>query len=418
MLGAMGSLPLEAELSRAGFGVPLVVAQQFSTAHQVLVTDADSYRKPWMVRRVIEDGLGENLFTKDGDEWLARRQLCAPVFGVQHMEDLAETMASTVAEVVDGWRPGEIDIQEGMTDLTIRVALRGLLGTDENTAELAVEVRREFEEILDWIAFRFNRPASPPAFVPTSRNRRLKASKENLRHSLEALIEHRRKHDDGSVDVLSQLVRAQRDDAHGLSDDAILDECVGFMFAGHETTASTLTWALYELSRRPELQDTVAEEGSGLGGDSGAFIEQLRAMEKTRAVVEEALRMYPAGISIARSAKRATEIGGEKIRRGTIVLIPVYAIQRSPAVWDHPNEFDPTRHHEGNGEGFLPFGLGPRRCLGARFARTEMSIAIALICKRWRFTFEQATPPKPIVAPSLRAEGELTLRIREREPST
>ena len=126
--------------------------------------------------------------------------------------------------------------------------------------------------------------------------------------------------------------------------------------------------------------------------------------------------MYPAGIAIARSAKRTTQIAGQKIRRGTIVMVPVYAIQRSPLVWDKPNEFDPSRNHDGNGEGFLPFGLGPRRCLGARFARNELHLAIGLICRDWHLSYDQDTPPKPIVAPSLRADGELALTISKRTP--
>ncbi len=416
MLAAMDSLPAEAELSRAGFGVPLVVAQQFSSAHQVLVSDAESYRKPWMIRQVIEGGLGENLFTTDGDAWLARRRPCAPVFGVHQMEALAGTMVATVSDVVESWRTGEIDIQAAMTDLTMHVALRGLLGTTDSTSEVAAEVRTEFEEILEWITFRFTRPLSPPAFVPTSRNRRLGGSKKRLRRAIERLIDQRREHDDGSVDVLSQLVVGQRDKTHDLSTDAIVDECVGFLFAGHETTASTLTWALYELSRRSDLQDVVATEASKLNADRATLVRDIGAMTRTSAVVEEALRLYPAGISIARSAKRTTEIGSEKIRRGTLVMIPVYAIQRSPAVWERPNEFDPTRHDLGSGEGLLPFGLGPRRCLGARFARTELRIALGFICSTWRLAYDRPTPPEPIVAPSLRAAGDLTLRITERTP--
>lgn len=180
--------------------------------------------------------------------------------------------------VSESWEPGEIDIQGAMTDLTTRIALSSLLGTDEQTDGLVTEVRREFEEILDWITFRFNRPASLPAVVPTGRNRKLKVAKAKLRQAITRLIEHRRDHDDGSMDVLSQLVRAQRDTTHDLTDDAILHECIGFMFAGHETTASTLTWALDELARRPELQEAIADEGSMLRVDSRTLTEDLQAM--------------------------------------------------------------------------------------------------------------------------------------------
>ena len=301
-----------------------------------------------------------------------------------------------------------------MTDLTIRVALRALLGADSQTNDLALVVREEFVEILDWISYRFNNPLSPSIVAPTRRNKRVKASQRNLREAVSALIERRREADDGSVDVLSQLVRAQRNKTHNLTDQEILDECVGFMFAGHETTAATLTWACYEIACRPELQSVLAAEGSNLVNRSGTIIDAVGAMEQTSAAIEETLRMYPSGISIVRSAKRTTEIAGHKIRRGTLVMVPVYAIQRSPIVWEDPDEFDPNRSNQGNGEGFLPFGLGPRRCLGARFARTELHVALGMILSRWELSYEQTDPPKPIVAPSLRADGELRLTLTKR----
>lgn len=407
-LAAMALFPEGTDVSTIG-RLPFVVAQSHASAHQVLVEDAESYRKPWIVRQVIVDGLGENLFTLDGDRWLARRKPIAPVFGLHNFDALATLMRVTVDDVASTWRASEIDIQEAMTDLALEVAVRGLLGVDEHSAALAAEVRTAFEEILDWVSYRFNSPLSPPPVVPTSRNRRMKRSKRDLQRAVQELIAHRRQNPSESFDILGQLLDAQGDGGE-LADEAIVDECIGFLFAGHETTASTLTWALYELSLRPDLQAAIAAEGKQLETESGQVAEVLNAMPVTESVMQETLRLYPAGISIARSAKRSTHIAGKKIRRRTLVMIPVYAIQRSGAVWPNPNEFDPTRDHD-EGESFLPFGLGPRRCLGARFARSEMKIAIARICRQWQLGYEQAAPPRPITAPSLRAEGSLMLNL-------
>ena len=137
----------------------------------------------------------------------------------------------------------------------------------------------------------------------------------------------------------------------------------------------------------------------------------IRDSTQTDAVMRETLRMYPSGIAIVRSAKRGTQLAGRKIRRGTLVMIPVYAIQRSADYWDDPNDFEPSRPQADDGAGYLPFGLGPRRCLGARFARTEMLIALARICSRWELRYDRPEPPRPITAPSLRAEGELLVRL-------
>ena len=309
-----------------------------------------------------------------------------------------------------GWESGEIDIQDAMTDLTLRVALRGLLGADEQTDALAADVRLAFEEILGWINYRFNQPASPQAFVPTPRNRRLKRAKARLQEAVRSLVEHRRTNGAESVDILGQLLEAQQNGASGLTDDAIVDECIGFMFAGHETTASTLSWSLYELALHPDLHAAVAAEGAKLVESATSITDALKHMPTTDSVIRETLRMYPAGISIVRSAKQRTELSGRKIRKRTLVMIPVYAIQRSSELWDSPNTFDPSRNHESE-PGYVPFGLGPRRCLGARFARTEMQIALAHICSHWKMSYEQAEPPQLITAPSLRAKDQLTLHI-------
>lgn len=414
MLAAMDLLPMTTPVANVR-GVPFVIAQHASAAQQVLVTDADSYKKPGVVRRIIQEGLGQNLFTAEDADWLTRRKTVSPVFALHNVEALADTMAATTAQAAQHWQAGDLDIQDAVTDLTIRIALRGLLGATNETADVAADVRREFEEILDWVAYRLNNPASLPATVPTGRNRRHRAALGRMQASIAKLIEYRQANDDGSLDILSQLVRAQQDDSTNLTDEAIVDECIGFMFAGHETTAATLTWALFELSQYPTLQAEVAAEGSRLlQAGSGELVETVQSMQRTSGVIEEALRLYPAGISIVRTARRATELEGTKVRRGTMVMIPVYAMQRSSLVWQSPNDFNPTRNHADAGAGFLPFGLGPRRCLGARFARTEMHIALGLICATWQMSYTQNTPPKPIVAPSLRADGGLTLHLKQR----
>ncbi len=414
-LEALKLLPDGVDLSRVG-RLPFVVAQSPTSAHRVLVEDAESYRKPLIVRQVIVDGLGENLFTLDGERWLARRKPIAPVFGLNNLDALASLIRATVDDVLATWTSGEIDIQEAMTDIALEVAVRGLLGVDEHSAALASDVRRAFEEILEWVSHRFNEPLSPPPMVPTSRNRRMKRAKAELQRAVRALISHRRSRSTESFDILGQLLHAQTESGGELTDEAIIDECIGFLFAGHETTASTLTWALYELSLRPELQDAVAAEGRQLDGTAepvSPIVEVLKAMPVTDSVMHETLRMYPAGITIGRSAKRSTQLAGTTIRRFTLVMIPVYAIQRSAELWENPDDFDPTRKHN-EAEGYLPFGLGPRRCLGARFARTEMTIAIARICSHWTLSYQQDQPPRPITAPSLRAEGTLNLNLDRR----
>jgi Cytochrome P450 len=218
------------------------------------------------------------------------------------------------------------------------------------------------------------------------------------------------------LDVL-QLLLDHQDGDDTLSDDRIVTECIGFLFAGHETTASTLAWALYSMAVAPEIQERVAAEGDALCGEvpSAVAVDGLRF---TGAVVEETLRLYPAGVGIARIARRPTTLAGTRIRRGTIVTIPVYSIQRDPRRWAAADTFNPDRFDvadpAGPRQGHLPFGAGPRACLGARFATMEARLALALIAARWTVRYTGDGPPTPKISPALRIADGLPVQLEVR----
>ena len=403
---------------RAGPGVPLLVVQDPDAAREVLVADASSYGRPWLVRNIMGDALGQTTFLTDGEEWRGRRQRVSPVFGRKHIDGLARIMASTIRSEIATWPKGAAaDIQANLTDLTLRVACRALLGADPADDDLAREARDQFAVILSWMARRFTHPLAPPAAVPTRKNRRMRGARADLERAVRDMIWRRRAESQRGLDVLSLLLQHQ-ETGDGPSDDEVVAECVGFLFAGHETTASTLTWGLYELSRHPEVQQAVAREGDALDVERPDLFSAIEELTQTRRVVDEILRMYPAGIGIARVSSARTELSGEPLRRRTTVLVSVYGMQRGPT-WDRPNEFHPGREFppqpaERGGAGYLPFGWGPRRCLGARFAATEARVALALICARWRLAYNQATPPKAAVLPALRVNGPLALELEDR----
>ena len=403
---------------RAG-PLPLLVVQDPDAAREVLVADASSYGRPWLVRNIMGDALGRTTFLTDGAEWLGRRQRVSPVFGRNHIDGLAHLMASTIRSEIATWPSGTAaDVQANfLTDLTLRVACRALLGADPADDDLAREARDQFAVILSWMARRFTHPLAPPAAVPTRKNRRMRGARADLERAVRDMIRRRRAESQRGLDVLSLLLQHQ-ESGDGPSDDEVVAECVGFLFAGHETTASTLTWGLYELARHPEVQRAVAREGEALDIDRPDLFSAIEELTQTRRVVDEILRMYPPGIGIARVSSARTVLSGQPLRRRTTVLVSVYGMQRGPT-WDHPNEFNPGREFppqpaEPGGAGYLPFGWGPRRCLGARFAATEARLALSLICARWRLAYNQATPPKAAVLPALRANGSLTLQLEDR----
>jgi pentalenene oxygenase len=404
------------------FGIPVRVVFDPDLAREVLVTDADSYTRPWPVTSTMRDGLGATLFISTGDEAATRRRLYAPVFARAHSDELAAIMTSTMTDELDGWRPGPVaDLQAPLTDLTLRTALRALLGVDVATNDRGTQLHRHFEVVIGWINHRFTHPASPPSVVPTPRNRAMRGARSELQAIVRGLIAERRATGADSMDVLGLLLRAQAGSDGGPTDEEIVTECVGFLFAGHETTASTLAWAIYSMAVAPEIQARVAAEGDQLDEDppSAAAVD---ALSYTGQVVEETLRLYPAGIGIARMARRPTTLGGHRLRRGTIVMISVYSIQRDPQRWPDPDRFDPERFRAGaesaDHAAHLPFGWGPRSCLGARFATMEARLALAMIASRWTVTFAGDRAPGPVITPALRIDGGLSVHLEARSRTT
>jgi cytochrome P450 len=325
-------------------------------------------------------------------------------------------MSATIADEIDRWSAGPVaDLQEPLTDLTLRIAAGALLGVDIAANDVGRQLRCCFQTVLDWINHRFNRLTSPPAIVPTPSNRAMIKARSELQAIVRGVIADRRAGGKRPMDVLQLLLDSQASTGNP-SDDQIVHECVGFLFAGHETTASTLAWALYSMAVDTDVQKRVAIEGDQLAHHplSAAAVD---ALTYTGQVVEEVLRLYPAGIGIARMSRRPTRLGGRRLHRGTVVAIPVYSIQRDPRQWPDPERFDPDRFDAAAAAGrgsHLPFGLGPRSCLGARFATTEVRLALAMITSRWQVHFIGDGPPKPTISPALRIDGGLRVDLERR----
>lgn len=175
------------------FGLPVQIVFDPAAARQVLVTDASSYSRPWPITRIMRDGLGDNLFTADEEAWIERRRIVAPVFARSHGDELAQVMASSIADEIARWQPGRAeDIQSDLTDLTLRVASRALLGIDTAKDELGRALREQFEVVLAWINHRFTHLAAAPAAVPTRRNRAMKQARCELKAIVRRLIAERR----------------------------------------------------------------------------------------------------------------------------------------------------------------------------------------------------------------------------------
>ncbi|WP_249999221.1 cytochrome P450 [Actinoplanes sp. M2I2] len=381
---------------------PDQVARVLRDNHRQYSKDAPVYRA---ARPFLGDGL---TVAAGGDDWLRRRRLVQPAF---HRDTLGAAAAITedcVADLVTAWsgpagRGEVVDVAPAMTDLTMRIACRHLFGMDltEGAAEVAADLRLVCDFVVRFLA----RPFPPPA-VPTRRNREFRAAMGRIRAFIGELVAH------PATDLVAALHAEARDG--GSTPEQVGDELLGLFFAGHETLAHTLTWCWSLLVRHPEaaarLHEEVARAPAGPGD-----------LPWTRAVVDEAMRLYPVVWIMMRRAVGDDEIDGHAVRAGDLIAWSPYVGNRHPRVWRRPTEFRPERWLSAEDHGpdwarhsVAPFGLGPRACLGSGAAVMQACLTLATLARAYHLEAVGDRAPRPEPSLTLHAAGGLPVRLRSR----
>lgn len=363
------------------------------------------------LRRII----GGNLFDLTHDAWLPRRRALQPVFTKRHVARFAGSMSEAAARIPAGWRDGaDVDLDAECHTLTLRALGRSVLGLDLD--ERAATVGPALRTALTYCTDRAIRPVRAPSWLPTPSRGRARAASAAL-HALGAEILQACRTDPTQDAPLVQALLATTDPETGqpLTDAQICDELVLFMLAGHDTTATTLTYTLWALGRHPELQDRVAAEARALG-DRPVTPDDVPRLGYTIQVLHEALRMCPPAPALSRLAIQDIEVDGYRVEAGTLVAVGIYAMHRDGALWDDPLAFNPDRFSPDNAKGrdrwqYLPFGGGPRSCIGDHFAMLEATLAVATIVGRTKVesledTFPLAVPFTMVAGGPIRARVE------------
>jgi len=379
-----------------------VAHMKFGPRHGFLLND------PADIRHVLQDNarnyiksplyaklrmfLGNGLLTSEGDVWLRQRRIAQPAFHRQRLVALADVMAGLAVQAADGWegiaasgRP--VDVEDEMMRLTRTVVLRSLLGADLGPFTAAID--REWEIINQYIGESFW-TLGLTEWVPTPRRRRFNAARAVLRAAVDHVIQQRRRTPGDHPDLLGLMMSARDDDTgEGMTDDQLRVEVITFLLAGQETTALALTWAWYLLSQHPAEQGRLERElDTVLGGRAPEYTD-LAGLPYTRMVIDEALRLYPPAWGLSREAVGDDVLGGYRLRRGWMAFIVPYVLHRLPQFWDDPERFDPTRFLPERSANrpkfaFLPFGAGPRQCIGSHFALLEAQLIVATLAQRYR----------------------------------
>ena len=409
-------------------------------AKHVLVDNHRNYSKG-PAYELLAAILGEGLITSEGEHWRRHRRIVQPALQKERMHAFVRIMAQ--AAVVESRRlqasgdlQGTVDVFPSMMDLALRIVSRALLGTDIEGKE--TEIERALTEVLDHIerlsvsrlrilellpwGSRFRDIRKRLALLPTGSNRRFREAIASLDAMIYEVIARRRAtlgRDEEPHDLVSQLLLAKEDGADALTDAEIRDEVMTMFLAGHETTATSLSWCLYLLATHQHQQDAVALESGEVLGDRDPELPDLPRLDQARAVFDEAMRLYPPVWRISRFAREPDVIDGHDIPRGSVVVVATYLLHRDPRYWDRPGEFDPSRFTRETTPqrprlAFLPFGAGQRMCIGAAFATAEAQVILSILCRD--LIFEPSSADHPGLEPrvTLRPSGGLPLRIRAR----
>ena len=392
---------------------PLVFVSSPQGARDALGrSDAFADRGQLPASKELRRLMGANLLDLPHDEWLPRRRALQPMFTKQHVPRFAGHMAGAAEMVSRSWGDGaEVDLDTECRKLTLRALGRSVLGLDLD--ERADAMGPALRTALKWVLDRAARPLNAPRWLPTPAQRRARAANTTL-HELAAQILSAARADPTRDAPLARALMAATDPQTGqpLTDAEICDELVLFMLAGHDTTSTTLTYALWALGHNGQLQDRVADEVGELG-DRLLTPEDVPRLGYTVQVLREALRLCPPGANAVRRVMQDIEVDGYRVGAGTFAVVGIYAMHRDPALWDDPLAFDPDRFSPQRSKGrsrwqYLPFGGGPRSCIGDHFAMLEATLALATIVRQARITsldddFPLATPFTVVAAAPIRA---------------
>lgn len=387
---------------------------------QVLVDQPEKFHKPRLIKRAFRPFAGNGLLTSDGAFWKQQRKLIQPAFHHRQLAAYGDVMVAHTLRMIDSFADGEIrEIASEMTKLTLDVVVSSLFGSE--LPPEAREIAGSMNAVMDAANYRLNRPVHIPSWVPTRRNLREKRALKGLDSMLRTLVRSRRASGHSCQDLLSVLLAAVDEESGApMSDQQLRDEMMTLFLAGHETTATALTWALYLLSRYREVDAKLQEELQRvLGGRPPAAID-LPNLPYTGMVIREAIRLYPPGPAFAREPVEDVMIAGYKVRRGGIVLVNVYTLQRDPRFYADPERYDPERFCPGWEEripryAYLPFGGGPRVCIGNGFAMMEARLILATIAQHYKLSLDASDEIKPVQLVTLKPASPVRMRLERRK---
>jgi cytochrome P450 len=403
--------------TRKVLGFTVHVIADPAAVERIMLTNKANYLRPKIARRILSPLLGNGLLSAEGEDWKTQRKIVAPTFAPGAVAGMAAGMAHCAAADLILWptgaAPSRYDVAAAATRTTMAIIAHSLFGGD---ARLITPVASRHIEGLVMAAgqARFTTMLGLQNIDPSPTMRRARESRTWLRTTLTELVRDRGV-DGGGNDFFGGLIRSLH--GHFPPEEAAalaVDNAITFYVAGHETTANALAWTLYCLAAQPELQEQV--RGEAQAADSLPPGERADAMPLLKQVLEESLRLYPPAPRFDREASEDDQLEALAVKAGDLVSIWPWVIHRHRTLWDNPDRFDHTRFAPATKAAqhryqYIPFGAGPRVCVGMRFAMVEAAVILATWLTRYRVSLPPGFRPDPVGAVTLRPRGGMPLLV-------
>ena len=378
-------------------GVTLTVVDHPDLVRQVLGAGPDRYAKGRMNRR-LEPVLGDGIPVSEGDKWKRNRRLMNPMFGRRQLDQLTSTVAAAVDERVQGWSrwvgTGEVvDLDPPLGAVTMNVMLKAMFGTAIAAEDVDATVA-DFRDIGRFMAGRLL-TVWAPEWMPVPFQRKGRPAVARVNGLIDRLVTERRADPAEHHDLLSLLIDARFEDGSPLTPVELRDELMGLLFGGFETTQSALGWTVALLDAHPAARRQLLEEIAPLGGDLPTDWDDVQALRWTKACFDEAQRLQGAPL-FSREAVVDDEVGGLPVPAGSLVGVSPFALHRKPSLWREPDRYDPNRFLDADVDrfAFIPFGAGPRHCIGSNLAYLEATLTLVALYGRHEVRMRDGFEPR------------------------
>ena len=404
----------------------LVILHHPELVREVLAKRGQEFPKAPVFRDTLGKALGNGLVASGGKFHAKQRKMMQSLFHQKRMDAYSRVMVDYTADMLKEWeRNPKRDVHNDMMKLTMFIVSKTLFNADKAT--MAKDAQRAADAIANnqiWMEKEFWLGIKLPSWIPTRGNLAYRRNNRVLREVLMPIIKRRQKENGDRGDLLSTLLAARDDQNRPMPLEQIFDEVNNLFSAGHETTANSLTWAFYLLGQHPDvLAELTAEIDAVLQG-STPTIADLDRLPYLEMVIKEAMRIYPAVWSLAyREVQADTTIGPYSFQKGTWLVVSPYSLHHQKAYYPNPKVFDPKRFDPGRAGSipryaYLPFGAGPRVCIGAQFAMLESQLILATLLQQATFELVPGQVIKPKALITVSPENGLHIRVKRRQITT